>query len=184
MNNLTDAVKRASWTCERFSKAEDGGADSTHLGRFIQERVHEVIHELIGVVNPIGELTNNPNHGRLGFRFIEKVEVFAKCGDNSLVLSRVSTENIFGDNNRLLNHVRDFRLDELQERLYTAIGGWFDFNGKTADGSNRFSHEIHIDFGSISATYVRIARKKREGELTPRARLEPLWRSLLWLNDI
>ena len=165
MNNLTDAVKRASWTCKGLSKAEDWRADSTYLGRLIQERVHEVIHEFISVVNPISELTDNPNHGRLGFRFIEKVEVFAKCGDNSLVLSRVSAKNILGDNNRLLNHVRDFRLDELQERLDTAIGGWFDFNCKTADGSNRFSHEIHIDFGSVSATYVRIARKKEKAGL-------------------
>lgn len=115
MNNLTDAVKRASWTCERFNTVKGQGTDGGHLGWLFQEGIHQVIHEFVGIIDPIGELTNDPNHGRLGFRFIEDVQVFAKGGNNPLVLTRISTENILGDDDRLLNHIRDFRLDELQE---------------------------------------------------------------------
>lgn len=41
-----------------------------HLDTFLQECIHKVIKQFISVVNTVGELADNPNHGRLGFRFI------------------------------------------------------------------------------------------------------------------
>ena len=87
--------------------------DGAHLGWLFQEGVHQVIHKFVGIIDPVGELTNDPDHRCLRFWFIEKVQVFTERGDDSFVLARVSTENILCNNNRLLNHVRDFRLDEL-----------------------------------------------------------------------
>lgn len=113
MNNLTDAVNRASWTCKRFSTAQDRRTDGSHFSWLFQEGVHKVIHEFVGIINPVGELTDDPNHGCLGFWFVEKVQVFTECGDNSFILARVSTENVLNDDDRLLDYVRDFCLDEL-----------------------------------------------------------------------
>jgi len=94
---------------------ESRGTGDTHLGWLLQEGVHQIIHKFVGIIYPVGELTNDPNHGSLGLGFIEEVQVFAKRGDNPFVLAWVSTENVLGDNDDLLNHIRDFRLDELQE---------------------------------------------------------------------
>ena len=95
--------------------ADGCGTDGMHLGWLFQEGVHQVIHEFVSVINPVGELTDNPYHGRLGFWFVEKVQVFTKGGNDPFVLAWVSTENILGDNDRLLNHISNFGLDELQE---------------------------------------------------------------------
>lgn len=44
-----------------------------------------------------GVLPQNPYHGRLGFWFVERIQVVAQCADDRLVAIRVLAEDIAND---------------------------------------------------------------------------------------
>lgn len=101
---------------------------SAYLRGVLEEGVREIVHELVGVVNAICELPDDPDHRGLRLRLVERIKVLAECGDDALVLPWVSTEDVFDDDNGLLDDVGHFRLDEFEERLYASIccGLYFD----------------------------------------------------------
>ena len=86
-------------------------ACQTYLCGFLQEGVRKIIHELVGVVDTVCELADDPDDRGLGLGLIEKVQVLAQLGDDALALSWVSSEDVLDDNHSFLDDIRHLRLD-------------------------------------------------------------------------
>lgn len=52
------------------------------------EALQEALQQLVGVVNSLGVLAHNPNHGSPGLRLIQGVQVLTQCGDDTLIPKR------------------------------------------------------------------------------------------------
>ena len=50
-----------------------GRGKETNLDRFIHEPKRQIVHQLIGILNSISELPNDPHHSSLALRFIQCV---------------------------------------------------------------------------------------------------------------
>jgi hypothetical protein len=90
-------------------------ASCTYFRWFIQEAVHEVIQKFIGIVYFVCELAQYPYHGSFRLGFIQCIKVLTKFWNDALVLPRVPSENIFGDDYCLLDDISHFCLDELEQ---------------------------------------------------------------------
>lgn len=58
---------------------------TSHLRALVVEALQEAFQQLICVVDPLGVLANDPDHGGAGVGFIQRVEVLTECGDDALV---------------------------------------------------------------------------------------------------
>ena len=56
----------------------------------------------------------------------------------------------FDHDDRLLNDVIHFRLDQIDQRGDATLGRLFDFDRTATDRSNGFSNEIHVDLRRVS----------------------------------
>ena len=88
-------------------------ACQTYLCGFLQESVRKIIHELVGVVNTVCELADDPDDRSLGLGLVEQVQVLAQLGDDALVLSWVSSEDVLDHNHSFLHDVGHFCLYEI-----------------------------------------------------------------------
>lgn len=52
----------------------------------------ETVEQLVGVVDPLGVLADDPDHARPRFRLVQRVQILAKSADDALVLVRVLSE--------------------------------------------------------------------------------------------
>ena len=100
-----------------------------HLRGLLEERVREVVHQLVRVLDAVRELPDDPDHGRFALWFVERVEVGAERRDDALVSPWVSSEDVLDHNHGLLHNVGHLRLDEFEECLDTIICGWLDLDG-------------------------------------------------------
>lgn len=60
-----------------------------HLGALIVEALEEALQQLVGVVNPLGVLANNPDHSSTSVRLIQRVEVLTQGGDDAFIPKHV-----------------------------------------------------------------------------------------------
>jgi hypothetical protein len=58
----------------------------TYGVRFLHKSIHEDSQQLVSVVDLVRILSNNPDQGGLGFRFVKFIEVGAQCRNNALIL--------------------------------------------------------------------------------------------------
>lgn len=49
------------------------------------EALEEALQQLVSVVDPLGILANNPDHGSTGVRLIQRVQILTQCGDDALI---------------------------------------------------------------------------------------------------
>ena len=78
--------------------------------------------------------------------------MLAELWYNAFVFPWVSSEDIFDHNDRLLHHVRDFRLNKIKQSLYAIVCRGLYFDGKTANRTHSLPNEINVYFGSIPTT--------------------------------
>jgi hypothetical protein len=69
-----------------------------------------------------------PDHGGLGQRLVQSVQIIAESSNDALVTVWVATEDILNYDHRLLDNVIDFGLDQFQQNANTAFGGAFQFD--------------------------------------------------------
>eukprot|EP00968_Pinguiococcus_pyrenoidosus_P010320 scaffold805_cov251-Pinguiococcus_pyrenoidosus.AAC.5 len=120
-----------------------------HAGRLLVEGLEEGLHELIGVVDALGVLADDPDHGGLGLGLVERLEVLAEGGDDLLVAVRVAAEDVLDHDDRLLHDVVDARLDELEKHGDAALRGALELDGAAADGAHGAAHEVHVDLRGV-----------------------------------
>ena len=77
--------------------------------------------------------------------------MLAELWYNAFVFPWVSSEDIFDHNDRLLHHVRDFRLNKIKQSLYAIVCRGLYFDGKAADRTHSLPNEINVDFRGIPA---------------------------------
>lgn len=56
-----------------------------HLRALVVEALQEALQQLVCVVDPLGVLANDPDHGGAGVGLVQRVEVLAQGGDDALV---------------------------------------------------------------------------------------------------
>ena len=134
-----------------LQEALDGGREQLELdgGIFLFERFKEGIEQLVGIVNALGVLADDPDHTGLSLRLIQIFEVVTECGDDGLVPVGVATEDVLDDNDTLLNDVVDLGLDEFEEDSDAALGGTLELNGAPADSTDGLADEVHVDLGGV-----------------------------------
>lgn len=49
------------------------------------EALEEALQQLVGVVDPLGILANNPDHGSAGVGLIQRVQILTQCGDDAFI---------------------------------------------------------------------------------------------------
>lgn len=162
MKSLTVAVRRASWTCARTRVkptlsshvAQLMESGQTDLDGFFQERQQKVLEQLVRVLDPIGVLSEDPNHSSLGIGCVQRVQVLAQRANDALVLVRIPPENVFNDDDSLLHDVADFGFDEREQSRDAKIRRCSNLDGDPADGPHSLAHEFHVNLGGVSGTVV------------------------------
>ena len=106
---IEDALDHVLSILGILEEALHGGREQPKLnGRvLLLECLQEAIEKLVGIVNALGILANDPDHTGLGLRLIERVQVITEGRDDGLVSVRVTTEDILDNNDALLNDVID-----------------------------------------------------------------------------
>lgn len=61
------------------------GLVTAYLGALVMEALKEALQQLIRIVNPLGVLAHNPDHGSPGLGLIQGVQVLAQGGDDALI---------------------------------------------------------------------------------------------------
>ena len=103
------------------------------------------------------------------FRFVQGIEILAQRGDDTFVFIRILAEDIleghtiafgsisnktecryFDHHDCFLDHVIDFRLNQIDQGADTSLGRLFDFDGASTDRPDRLPNEINIDLSGIS----------------------------------
>ena len=102
---------------------------SAYLDRLIHKPKRQIIHQLIRILNPVRKLPNDPHHGRLALRLVQRVQVLTQHGDDALVLARVPPEDVLDHDHGFLDDVCHFRLNELEESFDAVVCGGLDFDG-------------------------------------------------------
>ena len=116
-----------------------------HVWRLVVEAVEEGLQQLVGVVDTVGVLADDPDHGGLGLGLVQRIQVLAQRADDGLVLVRVAAEDVADHDHGLLHHVVGLLLDQRQQRLHTALGHLLQTDGETADGAHGLANDLHID---------------------------------------
>lgn len=56
-----------------------------YLGALIMEALEEALQQLVGVVDPLGVLANNPDHGSSSVRLVQRIQVLTERGDDAFI---------------------------------------------------------------------------------------------------
>ena len=102
----------------------------------ILESVEEAVQQLVGIVDSLGILPDDPDHGGPRLRLVQRVQILAQRRDDVLVAVGVLAEDVLDDDDGLLDHVVDLRLDQLDKGRHTLLGGLLHFDGAAADGAH------------------------------------------------
>ena len=124
----------------------DGRGDERelHLGRLLEKVVREVVHQLVGVVDAIRELADDPDHGSLCLGLVERVQVLAELGDDAFVLARISSEDVLDDDDGLLNDVGHLRFDEAEEGVNACVRGCLNLDCDAPYRTHGFPHKVDV----------------------------------------
>lgn len=49
------------------------------------EALEEALQQLVSVVDPLGVLAHNPDHGSTSIRLIQRVQILAQCGNDAFI---------------------------------------------------------------------------------------------------
>ena len=112
---------------EEFDRRGEEG--ELHLVGFLLERVEEVFQEDVRVLDAVGVLPDDPDHGGLGFGLVQRVEVLAERGDDGLVLVGVFAEDVADDDRGFLDDVGDLGAEEGEEGADAQLGCGCDLDG-------------------------------------------------------
>lgn len=178
LENLLDELLGAVWAVEE--ELHHGGQQGKlHIGGLVKERVQEGGEELVGIVNAVGVVTDDPNHGGLCVRLVQGVEILAEGSDDGLVPVGVLPEDVLEREKRrkkdqkvktkqsrsskhdsqkiyldhhdgLLDDIVHLGLDELQKDLNAAVRGPLNLDCADADGTHGLADKVNIDFGRVS----------------------------------
>lgn len=102
-----------------------------HLRGLLEERVREVVHQLVRVLDAVRELPDDPDHGGFALWLVERVEVCAEGGDDAFVSPGVSPEDILDDDHGFLHDIGDLCLDKFKECFDAVICGWLDLDSQS-----------------------------------------------------
>jgi len=58
---------------------------------------------------------------------------------------RLFKEYYLDNNDRLLDHIVDLGVDEIQEHIDTSLRGFVNHNSAAANGTHSLAHEIDVD---------------------------------------
>lgn len=86
----------------------------TNLDILLEKCVNEVVQKVIGIVDPVRELSDDPDDGRLGFGLVQKIHVLAQLRYDTFVPARISPEDIPDNDNGFLDDIRHLRIDEVE----------------------------------------------------------------------
>ena len=103
----------------------------------------------ISIVDTLGILSDNPDHGSLGLRLVQGLKIGAQGGNDALVPVGVLAEDVLDDDDGLLHNVVDLGLDKVEEHLDAALGSLLELDGAASDGAHGLAHELDIDFCRI-----------------------------------
>ena len=117
--------------------------------RFVVKRLEERLQQLVGVLDAVGVLADDPHHARLRLRLVQRVQGVAQNADDGLVPVGVLAEDVLDDHHRLLHHVVDLGLDELQQHLDAPLRGTLQLDGTAADSAHTLAHEVHVHFRRV-----------------------------------
>lgn len=120
----------------------------TNRRKFFVETIHKASQDIPCVANFLGILSDNPDDCRSSIGLIQLINALAESGDNTFV-ARVFPENVLDDNNSFLDDVVHFSIDEIQQRVNTALASALNLNGNLADCSDGSADKVHIDFKGI-----------------------------------
>mmetsp|Transcript_12023 Transcript_12023/g.35567 ORF Transcript_12023/g.35567 Transcript_12023/m.35567 type:complete len:610 (-) Transcript_12023:1065-2894(-) len=129
----------------------DRGGEHLQLdgGGLIVERLEEGLEQLVRVVDPLRVLADDPDHRPLRLGLVERVEVLAERADDGLVPVGELAEDVLDDDDRLLHHVVDLRLDELEQHVDAALGGALELDRAPPDGAHGPAHELDVHLGGV-----------------------------------
>mmetsp|Transcript_37558 Transcript_37558/g.81412 ORF Transcript_37558/g.81412 Transcript_37558/m.81412 type:complete len:424 (-) Transcript_37558:321-1592(-) len=120
-----------------------------HLHVLVVERVQELVQQLVGVVDALGILPDDPDHRRLGLRLIERVQVLTQRPDDALVVVGVLAEDVLDHHDGLLHHVVDLGLDELQQHVDAALRRLVQLDGAPSNGTHAPTDKLDVDLGGV-----------------------------------
>lgn len=49
------------------------------------EAFEEALQQLVGVVDPLCVLANNPDHGSTSIRLVQRVQILTQCGNDAFI---------------------------------------------------------------------------------------------------
>lgn len=76
-----------------FKRTETGiWRDQYYLGAFVMEALQEALQELVCIVNSLCIFTHNPDHSCSGIWLIQRIKVFTKCGNDTLIPNLTKAE--------------------------------------------------------------------------------------------
>ena len=92
----------------------DGRGDKRelHLDGLLEKVIRKIVHELVGVVDAVRELPDDPDHRRLCLGFVEDVEILTELWDDQLISARISPEDVLYNDSCFLHDVGHLRLDK------------------------------------------------------------------------
>jgi hypothetical protein len=140
---------------------------------FFLEGVEEVLEEDVRVLDAVGVLPDDPDHGGLGLGLVQRVEVLAEGGDDGLVLVGVFAEDVTDDDGCLLDDVGDLCADEGEKGADAQLSCWRDLDGQLADGAYRLADEVNINLCGVPGEVSKQSCISDMNELTRRALSEP-----------
>ena len=104
MTDRLDQLLTIIWLLQK--ELDNGGQQlQLHLRRLVIKTVQKRLQQLVGIVNALGILANDPHHGRTCLRLVKRVEILAELGNDGLVLVGIFAEDVFDHDNCLLNNV-------------------------------------------------------------------------------
>mmetsp|Transcript_25595 Transcript_25595/g.55373 ORF Transcript_25595/g.55373 Transcript_25595/m.55373 type:complete len:327 (+) Transcript_25595:1175-2155(+) len=110
------------------------------LPKGLQER----LQKLVGVVDAVCVLPDDPHHTRLGLGLVQVLQVLAQGADHRLVAVGVLSEDVLDHHHRLLHHIGHLGLDQIQQHVDAALRCLAQLYRTAADGPHRASHELHV----------------------------------------
>lgn len=106
---MLDQLLSVSGTLEE--ELDDGGEElQLDLGVLVVEALEEALQQLVRVVDALGILADNPDHGSSRLGLIQCVQVLAQSRDYALVLVGVLAEDVLDYNYGFLDDVVDLLL--------------------------------------------------------------------------
>mmetsp|Transcript_49959 Transcript_49959/g.109151 ORF Transcript_49959/g.109151 Transcript_49959/m.109151 type:complete len:373 (+) Transcript_49959:458-1576(+) len=111
----------------------------------VQVRVQEFFH----IGDALGVFPQDPNHGSLGLRLIQFIDMLADLSQDGLKLGRILSEDILNDNDRGLDHMSLTILQQFRELLNASLGCPLEFDSTSPDSSNGLANKVNINFHGI-----------------------------------